>query len=346
MYIILQIPMLDTRYFLESYNDVFFNPSEFPDGYGMPFYRGFGQVLERRNGYAVPLSYRRYVESKKAIKFNEAFGKNHLVNVTKRMYVDKEIVYFEIGVKTNLRQSMDYNEFINLCKKLLCDKMFKEDNRAVSFQDIFPYISEKYELATTYKKYFPQLVVSNESGAVRLKNRHVLFGKPIIFVEYSEHEIGYISSKSLDLSFAYRVPVKYHSIRIGHTSTGIWFIQKGKRSESEYKRQVRISLARIYHEQMSMEMFIRWFESNSKNSMMWNINKDETTRYIDKLLKAIRKQKDKVEGHELFEKAIEVHYTIFGQGLYDALELLKDYRDKLMESKRELRHCYQPISSQ
>lgn len=129
------------------------------------------------------------VESKKAVKFTQFLSKCHLMNVTNRMYVNKQIIHFEIGLKTLHRQNMSYREFLKYYQNMLCEKIFLKGNTPVSFLEVFPLIAEKYELATTYKKFTPQLTETNKDGKQQLKELRVLCGKPIVFVEYREGEI-------------------------------------------------------------------------------------------------------------------------------------------------------------
>lgn len=334
MYFSLQIPMLDTRYFFQKYENVYFNPSVLTNKNGN-FYRRFGTMHYRKNANMLAFFQKRYVESKKAIKFSNALSKCHLMNVTDRMYVDKQIIYFEIGLKTFQRQSMSYKEFIKYYKNMLCEKIFLNENEPVSFMDIFPFIAEKYELATTYKDFFPQLTEINKNGKHQLKESNVLYGKPIIFVEYRDGEISDFPEDKFSCMFNDMVDITFDSILVNDTPTYVWFIKKGTQSQRTIGRQARIALSRIHHEQMCMENFLLWFARNQKS--LDEIDKDETLEFINELLKALKRQTDKQQRNAIYRKALEAYYDINEQALYDCVNMLKKSKKKLLKSKKKLK---------
>lgn len=335
MYFSLQIPMLDTRYFLKKYEDVYFNPSVLNNHNGKQFYRRFGTMRPRKDGSTLSHFQKKYVESKKAVKFSAALPKCHLMNVTDRMYVDKQIIHFEIGLRTFQRQDMSYKEFVKYYKNMLCEKMFLKEDKPISFLDIFPSIAEKYELATTYKKFASQLTETNKNGMHQLKECHVLCGKPIVFVEYREGEISNFPKDKFSCTFNGMVDIRFDSILVNDTTTYVWFIRKGSQSQRTIGRQARIALSKIHHEQMGMENFLCWFERNRTH--LNEVDKEGSVEFIGKLLKAIRKQADKQERNEIYKKALQAYYAINEQELYDGVDMLNESKAKLLNSKRQLK---------
>ncbi len=327
MYFSLQIPMLDTRYFWEKYKAVYFNPSVMNNRNGKQFYRRFGTMLPRKDDSTLSHFQKEYVESRKAVKFNEALSECHLMNVTNRMYVDKQIIHFEIGLKTFQRQNMSYGEFMKYYKNMLCEKIFLKEDKPISFLNIFPSIAEKYELATTYKKFSSQLTETNKNGTHQLKEIHVLCGKPIIFVEYREGEIFNFPKNMYSCEFNDKVNIKFDSIIINNMRTYVWFIRKGTQSQRTIGRQARIALSKIHHEQMGIENFLSWFARNRTH--LNEVDKDEAMEFISKLLKAIKKQADKQKRNDIYKEAIQSYYTINQQVLYDHIRMLKECRKKL-----------------
>lgn len=335
MYFSLQIPLLDTRYFLEKYKIVYFDPSVLENRDRKQFYRRFGAMRPRKDDSTLSHYQKKYVESKKAVKFSQALSKCHLMNVTERMYVNKQIIHFEIGLKTFQRQNMSYREFVKYYKNILCEKIFLEGNTPVSFPDIFSSIAEKYELATTYKKFTSQLTETNKDGKQQLKELSVLCGKPIVFVEYREGEIFNFPANMFSCEFNGIVHISFASILVNDMPTYVWFIRKGSQSQRTMGRQARIALSKIHHEQMGMENFLSWFARNRIH--LNGINENETLEFIGRLLKAIRKQSDKLERNEIYRKALQAYYDINEQELYDEVDMLEETKAKLLKSKKQIK---------
>lgn len=335
MYFSLQIPMLDTRYFLEKYKTVYFDPSVLENRNRKQFYRRFGTMKPRMNDSTLSHYQKNYVESRKAVKFSQHLSKCHLINVTERMYANKQIIHFEIGLKTLHRQNMSYRKFLKYYQNMLCEKIFLKGNTPVSFLDVFPSIAEKYELATTYKKFTSQLTKINKDGKQQLKELHVLCGNPIIFVEYREGEIFNFPADMYSCEFNDMVHISFDSILVNDMSTYVWFIRKDSQSQRTISRQARIALSKIHHEQMGIENFLSWFARNLTNKN--EINRDETLEFIGRLLKAIRRQSDKLERNEIYRKALQAYYDINEQELYDCTDMLEDTKSKLLKSRKQLK---------
>lgn len=116
-------------------------------------------------------------------------------------------------------------------KDMLCEKIFLKENTLVSFLDIFPSIAEKYELATTYKKFTFQLTETNKDEKQQLKELLVLCRKPIVFVEYREGEIFNFPTSMFFCEFNGMVHISFDSILINDMPTYVWFIRKGSQSQ-------------------------------------------------------------------------------------------------------------------
>ncbi len=307
MYLNLQIPFLDMRYFLKEYSDIFFNPSFFDDSLKMPYYRRFGELQYRKNAVSFPLSEKRYVESKKAVKFDQEFQRHYLLNSSERMYVDKQVIHFDIGLKTMQRQKMTYHDFMGFYKNLLTAKLFKGETKSVDFLHMPLLIARKYEWATTYNQY-------QDSALGKL----IFSGHPIVFVEYKEGEITHFPDTLEKIYFNNDVCLQFTILFVGKIPTYVWFLKKEKKAEQTIARQARISLSKIHHEQICMEKFLNWLQLHK----IEELNVPEVTEYADKLLNIIRKEKRKAQWSEIYEKAISTYSTLNRDAWCQSEELL------------------------
>ncbi len=322
MYFSIQYPLLDTRIFQTEYAENCFNPMLYMNENNV-FCRGFGELKNRRSGPAIPSSELEYIESKKAVKFSGQFTKQHLLNITERLYIDEDIIHFDLGIKTQKRTTRSYAQFLSDFKKLLLEKLFQYDGKTVDFMRLQEILAEKYRRATTFT-----------SSTHTWRGKCIYPGLPVVFVEYREDEITDIPEYLNRFPIGETSHILYDTVFLKPKTVYLWLIRRGNHSQNMTARQFRIGLSKTHHNLVTMSIFIKWMKSGVVP--LRDLNPDAALKYIDKMLHIIRKQDRKRNRNEIYDRAIDMYILLNEQPIYDRENILNDFREQMRDLRKQL----------
>lgn len=283
----------------------------------------------RYNGERLRINEMKYVQAKKAVKFNEKFNELKMINVFERLFIDDYNCHFDIGLKTRKKVNLSYKDILKKIEELITlpiiTKKINNDNKNCNFIQLPQDIEEKYIKATTYKR---DLANTKEYFNYIIDNPD-----PLLFIEYTPGEILSFPESVQVLRVNKEVVLRYDTQEVNGKKINLWFIEKNNGAIKASLRELRIALSNIYHNRACLQLFLLWLKSNENEVLKkFNCSDDmyiDCTEYYFDLMEEINKV---IEGNEadfdMYMKALELTNSLHLQSWRDVKALIQCERRK------------------
>lgn len=309
MFIIAQIPFVDFRLLsskkYKEYEDCFF-PNTFDKRFDRAlYYRFLGQEKNRFSPNGLPLSERRFFDSRKILRLSrqDVQGDDSYFPklIFSRFFEDTQCFHFDIGLREMIKEREHPHNLNQFAKNFMQTPLFcindhyEREDKSYNLLGLAQKVKEIYLYATTSKRaeqhngYSPQVVL----------------GAPALFITYDKRE-SHSFGNAEEVQLENGIKARHELVSVKNHFVDVWYIGKDRLSKHDQDlRNLRIYLSKLHSYKESTRIILDYMDKNGE----YGLDIQKTGAFLSLMLKQMcREQYYGYRNDDFWEAAFYVDH--------------------------------------
>lgn len=288
MFIIAQIPFVDFRLLSDKkYKDCFF-PNNFDrDFEKLIYYRFLGSEKSRYNPNLLPMSERKFFDSKKILYVDGGnFERNMHYNpqlLFSRFFEDKYSFHFDVGIRQKVKSNESQYNLKKFARKILSCPFFGINHNFESEDIYYDFIG----VCKKIKEIYLYATISKKAMSKDNYKSQIVLGQPALFIVYDKNE-NHFFGKAKEVYLENGIKVRHDLVSVKNTFVDVWYI--GKEGLPKYYqdlRNLRIYLSKLHSYKETMRIMLNYLD-NEKNK---DLDSDKIRDFLEYMLYQMNRKK-------------------------------------------------------
>ena len=271
MFIIAQIPFVDFRLLSSEVYEGSFFPNTFDRNFERAlYYRFLGEEKNRFSPNGLPMSERRYFDSKKILYLRDYKFKGDACYFPQllfaRFFEDTHCFHFDIGLRETLKNSINRHNLNVFAKDLLgspffgINRRYEQKDKLYNLIELIKKIKEIYLYATASKKY----EIHKEYS------RKIVMGYPALFIIYDKREF-HSFGMAQEVQLSNGIKVRHELVSSSNIFADVWYVGKDELSKyNQELRNLRIYLSKLHSYKESTRIILDYLDKDRDENLNYH----------------------------------------------------------------------------